>query len=132
MEACGACGQETGTIVIKKQGRHPGDRGTPLLPKYLVNPEARCEFCHFLGAYFASEDIDPKENGLKWGAAKMVVEDSTGVRNLLAYVPFNSEDKIRHNLSDGTEFEFRHGTVIGCVKHEDGQAEMVKVLERGT
>jgi hypothetical protein len=133
MEACGACGLETGTIVLKKQGSHT-QRGGSLLPKYMVNPESRCEYCHFLGAFFASEKIEVEaEPKLKWGAAKFVTEDKvSGVRTLLAYVPFNSEDDVDKKLSDGTGFRMRHGTVVECVKHDDGTAEMVKVLEQGT
>ncbi len=134
LEACGACGLETGVIVIKNRGRHTL-AGSSLLPRRLVNSESRCESCHFLGAFFASEEIedtDPRRLAHKWGAAKMVTEDKNGVRSLIAWVPFCDADDLDKELSDGTPFRFHHGMVIGCVKHDDGTAEMVKVLEQGT
>ena len=129
MEACGTCGNETGVILLKTRGRAEcKDKWS--IPRMLPNPDAQCEFCDFLGKWFAHENSAPAE-GVKYGAAKLVEQDeSSGERELVAFVPFASTDCLESQLADGTKFTFRHGMVIGCVCG-DGMVSLAKILEQG-
>jgi hypothetical protein len=129
LEACSVCGTETGSIVMKRKGRGSKE-GSSIIPRKMVTPEARCEFCTFLGAWFASEDIDPAETGLKYGAAKLVEVLSSGEEKLVAFVPFSSEEDASSQLSDGTTFQFKHGAVIRCTR-EDSVVSLVEVTKVG-
>jgi hypothetical protein len=126
MEGCGACGCETGSILMKKRGNPNGPEY--LGPNVLVNPEARCEFCHFLGVYMADQGIEPGKK--KHGAAKIVEEDNEGVRKLLAYVPFDEDEDQNKQLHDGTPFTFKHRMVIKAENRGD-QHTLVAILEEG-
>lgn len=127
MEGCGACHQTTGTIIMKRKGNPNGPEYTG--PRVLVNPEARCEFCKFLGIWMASEGIEPGSK--KCGAAKLVREDKSGVRELFAYLPFTEEDDRDKQLEDGTPFEIRHGTIIKVEGRDDKTMALTKIIEAG-
>lgn len=141
MECCGTCGLSTGVILIKKTGR-PSKNADTWVPSNLANPESRCEFCTHLATYLSSEGIVPKETGLKYGMAKLVIENSSsGVRKLLAYVPFDSEEDRHATLipekGEKITITMRHGMVIGCEWEDDsedkeGKVILRKILEYGT
>ena len=129
MEVCGACGLDTGSLLIKKVGP-PGATTDWRTPRRVVNEGARCEYCTFLQAYFCQIDRD-KNDGLQWGAAKLITRGSDGVDQLVAYVPFSSSEDRSSRLSDGTEFTFRHGMSILCEHLGDGRFHTIKVEEMG-
>lgn len=131
MEACGICGKETGIIILKTSGTRPGRESASLMPRILVNPDSRCEFCDFLEMYLSSEGIDPNETGLKYGAAKLVTVGDDGISKLLAYVPFGSDEDLGNQLSDGTPFRFQHRTIIRCEEEDGGLMKLVEIIERG-
>jgi len=146
MEACHVCGQETGSISIKTKNyysRPVREHRSASIPRLLINPESECEFCEFLGLWFAHENIEPKETGLQYGVAKLVevVEDSvtdadgkavfSQAQKLLAYVPFQSDEDLDRELIDGTKFRIQHRAVIRCERQEDGSAHLVEILDRG-
>lgn len=136
MEACGACGQATGTILMKRKGdpNGPEYRGSRLvLPNYAKSrhdePETpRCEFCDFVGRWMADKGID--SGSTKVGAAK-IVEGSA--RELLAYVPFTEADLVENptvSLIDGTKHPWRHRMVIRATKNAES-VKLVEILEQG-
>lgn len=124
MGACGACHQETGTILLKTRGNLHG-------PEYIgprlivVDPDERCEFCTFLGMWRAQEGIDEM-----CGAAKIVTKDDAGVRELVAFIPFTEGEDLDKELADGTEFTIRHRMVL-LAERDDQGFRLVKVLEKG-
>ena len=127
MEACEGCEMATGTILFKKEGRANAPEYTG--PRFIVVKDSLCEFCEFLNMWMHSEEIDPKETGLKYGAAKIVERDpKSGVDTLVAYVPFSSEDEITKHLSDGTEFDFEHGLLLRAEKADQGM-NLVEILK---
>ena len=139
LECCGGCGLETGVINIKNkaQGRPLRPRDHFGIPKYLVNPDSRCEFCEFLSMWFQSEDIVPAETGLKYGAAKLVTERATGERDLIAFVPFSETEDRSMKLLDtegnvAKEITLGHGMIIDCLKNDDGGMTCHRVLQQGT
>jgi len=128
MEGCGTCGQSTGAILLKKRGKRdaPEYRGAQVL----VNPGARCEFCHFLGMWAAQEGKDlAKDPG---GAAKIVREDAEGVRHLVAFVPFTKSELLENPEVQvgGERYPWGHGMVI-LAEPEGDQLKLTKVLEKG-
>jgi len=132
LEACGCCGQGTGVIMLKKRGTTT-TQAKGYIPRYMINPDSRCEFCDFLGRWMAHENIDPKETGLKYGMAKFVtVDEKSGIETLLAYCPFSSDDDVNKELKDGTPFTMKHGTVVQVddMSEEEGHF-LVKVLKPG-
>ena len=139
LEACAACGQETGTIILKTKGRrHLPCRDSraaasdAYIPRLIVpHEDTRCEFCEFLGLWFASEGITPKETGLQYGAAKLVKDESGS--ELIAFVPFSSDEEKTVALG-GKTVHLAHGMVILCalVESPDGSMfQMSRVLRRG-
>lgn len=132
MEACGECGQETGAICLKKRGPVK-DKGVPscFMPRFLINPDARCEFCEFVAVFVTSAEVPEDERNDFFGAAKIVREDKNGVQELIAFVPFNYKEDRTKSLIDGTEFKFSHGTVILAEKREEENWVLTKVLKRG-
>lgn len=69
LEVCATCGQETGSVLLKTRGRVGGPDYTG--PRHVATQDSRCEFCHFLEIWCASEGHDPKTMG-RCGAAKIV------------------------------------------------------------
>jgi hypothetical protein len=140
MECCFVCGIETGVILMKRTGRGSAKADYTIPRKVVPTEETRCEFCEFLGMYFASEEIVPSETGKKYGAAKLVSEDEHGVRTLFAFVPFDSEEDrqmkltplrlLRNSESMPTTCTLTHGMII-LVTLDDSSATMRCVLERG-
>ena len=131
MEACETCGQDTGRIVLKDKAPIPwrakmrSSQGYH--PTRIVTGE-RCEFCLSLGAWMTAEGIDPKETGKRYGMAKIVLEDNSGVRETVALVPF---DETERTVTVGdVQVELNHGMILKAV--EDGeQHTLVTVLEEG-
>ncbi len=132
IEACGTCNTPTGTLLFKKRGNPKGPEY--IGPRYLANPEAQCEFCTFLAMWMNHENVDPKETGLKYGAAKIVTRDpKTGVDTLVAFVPFSEKDleENKGSLADGSEFEWAHGMVVFAEKDEStNDMKLVKIDDR--
>lgn len=130
MEACGTCSLGTGVVLIKKRGNPQGPEYVG--PRLIQNPEARCEFCTFLGMWMASEKIDPKETGLKYGAAKLITRDpKSGVDTLIAFVPFDEREAAENkgNLADGKEFQWSHGLVIRAEKDVGTMMKLMEILK---
>jgi hypothetical protein len=135
MECCFVCGLETGTILMKRVGSASAKADHTIPRKLVPTEETRCEFCQFLGHYFASEKIVPSETGKQYGAAKLVTEDSTGVRELFAFVPFDSgedrEVKLAPDRDGGpVTCTLNHGMIILITK-DDSVATLRRVLEHG-
>lgn len=124
-EACGACGQDTGVIMIKKRGGNKDYTG----PTHVQNPEARCEFCHFIGMWMAHEGHDVEKDG-KVCAAK-VVKMVDGREELVAFIVATEHEDRNKELVDGTKFELRHGTVIRAEPGEGTQMMLVEILREG-
>lgn len=126
LEACGACGQETGTVLLKARGsvNAPDYDG----PRLVVNPEARCEFCCFLGLWMADQKIEPGK--VKVGASKIVERLADGTDKLLAFVPFTENEPRDKQLFDGTAFVFNHGMVLRAECDEQG-FKLVEILKAG-
>ena len=124
MEACGACHQETGAVLFKKAGSMNG-------PEYIgpqlvvTDPDTRCEFCEVLGAWRAQEGIEGR-----CGVAKIVTAGPNGVRELLAYVPFQEGEDLDKELFDGTKYTFRHRMVLKAEQDDEGH-RLVEILEEG-
>ena len=125
--ACGLCHEPTGVVFFKKRGNPKGPEYVG--PRYIVNDsDARCEFCQFLEAWMHHEDINPKETGLKYAAAKIITRDpKSGVDTLVAFVPFSSEDEVEGSLADGTKFEWKHALKVRA-EHDEGSNGM-KLVE---
>lgn len=127
MEACGACGMETGVVMIKKKGSAKGEYTGPRL---IQNPEARCEFCQFVGAWMAQEGHDPQKDG-KVCAGKVVKRVEGGAEELVAFIVSTEHDDRNKHLVDGTKFELRHGTVILAEPGQGMSYKLVEVLKPG-
>jgi hypothetical protein len=128
LEACGACGLETGVVMVKMKGGMKNEyRG----PRLLRNPEARCEFCEFLAMWMAQEGHDPDKDG-KVGASKIVERQEDGTEKLVAMVPFTETDPRDNNLVDGTKFTFQHGMVIRAEREEGTTMKLVEIIKEGT
>ena len=97
----------------------------------LQNPEARCEFCTFLGMWMAQEGHDVEKDG-KVGASKVVERQEDGTEKLVAMVPFTEGESRDNNLSDGTKFTFQHGMVIRAEREEGNSMKLVEILKEGT
>ena len=122
VEVCFACGMETGSIIIKKRGPNPKNV-TYTGSMHTTSKDTHCEFCTFLGAYFAHVG---KEEGRKYGASKLVEEGG----KLIAFAPFTDVEDRDKQLADGTPFRMNHGTVVECLR-DDGGWSLVKVLDPG-
>ncbi len=137
MEACGACGQETGTIILKKQSRANAPEYTG--PRLIVMKDesgevSRCEFCDFLSTWIPHEGLMDrmKEPDFRVGAAKIVTEDESGVRSLVAMVPFTGEEEVKHIIVAGKKVLIQHRMII--LAEQDVGCEtmtLVRVLEPG-
>ena len=108
MECCGICGEETNSIILKKKGDPHQEQRLDLIPRFLLNPEANCEFCAFVGAFMQSEGIESCGEGkianVQWGAAKIVSRDKkTGVDTLIAFLPFNTMERTIPIKPNGAE-----------------------------
>ena len=139
LECCGACTTETGNIILTSQGYVDGYRYPPRQqPSHFINPEARCEFCEFLGIWLASENIDPKIHG-KHGAAKIVERDKDGVETTCGWITFSEHDARVTKVAE-VPVEVKHGMVflaqpvvandLGGPGYK-GEMEIVKVLKEG-
>jgi hypothetical protein len=120
MQVCDICGSHMG-ILLKRQGKAGAPEYTG--PRDIAIADQHCEFCTFLGMYFAQEG---KEEGVKYGAAKIVKENG----ELLAFVPFTDKEDRKGKLADGTEFEIRHSMVIEA-KQVAGGFQLAKIMEEG-
>tara|TARA_B100000886_G_scaffold276639_1_gene200592 strand:+ start:152 stop:625 length:474 start_codon:yes stop_codon:yes gene_type:complete len=130
LACCATCGQETGEIILKSKGRANTGVSTWSIPKYIVPSEdSTCEFCEALGTWMGSEEIDPKETGLQYGMAKIVTENEDTSRELVAFVPFSSEER-RVNVGD-EDIELAHRMVIKAVQAGGDQMKLVSILEEG-
>jgi len=128
LEACGACGLETGVVMLKKRGPINGPEYNG--PSLLQNPEARCEFCQFVGMWMAQEKHDPTTGG-KVGASKIVERLEDGSEKLVAFVPFTEKEERDNNLADGTKFQFQHGMVLRAEREGKG-LKLVEIIKEGT
>ena len=139
MECCRICGEETGAIIMKKKGNGLGKNDAP---KFMINPDADCEFCHFVGLFMHNEGL--AGGGVRYGAAKIVTVDDAGARTLFAYLPFGEDEDPSIPLNpDGHEevaFEdlpritIKHRMVILAVRDTTEFKEgvrLTKVLEPG-
>jgi hypothetical protein len=126
MEACGACGLKTNTILLKSHGSTTKEY---VGPRVLMNSDARCEFCTFLSMWIDQGHYDSSVNG-KIGAAKVVENLDNGSEKLIAYIPFTEKDNLNKKLFDGTPFTVKHGMVI-LAKREGEICKLVRILEEG-
>ena len=133
MIACGACGQSTGEIALKRRsGRNaPTYEGPSTLPF----EDARCEFCHFLSQWKAQEEAEGRPISGKAGSGKVVEVAEDGTHKLIAFCPFTEAELVDNptfNLADGTEHPWQHGVIIRCVPDPNGTgASLVEVLAPG-
>lgn len=120
LQVCHTCGSTMGVLVKTKGAADtPEYRG----PRNIALEGEYCEFCWFLNSWFAQEG---KEEGVRYGAAKVVGEGG----ELIAFVPFSDKEDRSGNLADGTSFEFKHAMVIRSEK-EDGGFKIVEIIEEG-
>jgi len=124
LHACSACGMDTGDILLRTRGSSP-DRVTYTGPTRVALPETQCQFCQFLGMFFAQEG---KEDGRKYGAGKIV----DGKGKIVAMVPFHDGDEGDRDcqLADGTPFRWNHGTVVEA-NVDEKSGTLMKVLDPG-
>jgi hypothetical protein len=129
LEVCAACGQETGSVLLKTRGRIGGQDYSG--PHHVAMESSRCEFCRFLEIWCASEKHDPKTMG-KVGAAK-IVEGSGASERLVAFVPFTEHEDLNKTLADGTPFTFQHGMVIRASRDGDDSTRfsLVEIVKPG-
>lgn len=126
LETCGACGLETGVIIIKRKGNNKNEYIGPIS---LQNPDARCEFCKFLCAWIAQEEHDTKKSG-KVGAAKIIERLKDGTERLVAYVPF-TEHEPHTSIVNGKKIEILHGMVIRAEKDKSDYMKLVEIVKEG-
>ena len=132
MVCCGTCGQETGELIIKNKGGRRSSQNAWSIPKYIIpSQDSTCEFCAALGGWMSSEEIDPKETGLQYGMAKIVTENEDTSRELVAFVPFSSEE--RTIMVGDEDTELTHRMVIKAVPADDNPEAMilVSILDKG-
>ena len=122
LEVCCACGQDTGTILLKKRGPSP-DRMHYTGGSRVVIKGAHCEFCEFVGLYKSSEGYEGR-----MAAGKIVEGDE---RKLVAFVPFLEDEDIREITVGDEQIPRAHGLVIRAERLDSGSMKLVEVLERG-
>jgi len=130
MEACSICGEETGTIILKRKGSTKSQANLFSIPRLLVVPDASCEWCRFLASFLQHLGGLP-DNALV-GVAKIVTREQDGSEKLLAYVPFHDGENHTKALEDKTEVTFRHRMTLLAESRGDADFALVSVLSKGT
>lgn len=124
VQVCCTCGSTMGVLIKTQAGKNSPEY---VGPSEIAVEDQKCEFCDFLGLWLAHEGIVPSETGLKYGASKIVENDGG---ELIAFVPFSSDEDLTRELADGTKFTFQHAMVLGA--DHDGEAwKITKVLQGG-
>ena len=128
MAACETCGASTGEILIRRRS----SKNAPeyVGPRLLRMEGNHCEFCRFLDLWMRSENIDPQNTGLKYGAMKIVDQEG----KLIAFVPFTSAElaDAEHpfTLGDGSAYTPEHGVTLHAERADDTHFRLVRAEHR--